>query len=382
MGAPLDPDGSTTLNPPPPAGYKWYPIAGTQCRDGSQTGIFVKTTTSSKLVIYLEGGGACSNGPFCGFNPANVNQVLSGDGERVIGSALGATAGRQQPGVYTGGTLSGIFDSANAANPFKDWNVVYVPYCTGDVHFGTRKNATVPGVTTPQQFVGYLNMQAFISRIVPTFKDKVDRVILTGASAGGFGAALNYSMVQDSFTTAKVDVLDDSGPPFTDQYMPVCLQKRWRESWGFDASLPSDCTACRQADGGGIIKLADFLLAKHPQGKIALVSSHEDEVIRLFYSVGQQNCLNYDTANPVAIVLLQGDPNYYFTAASYTAGLNQLRSNYLNTGRFGTYFMGGANVSVHQHTFRQRFYEAPVTGKTIASFVTDFVNGTVANVGP
>ena len=42
----------------------------------------------------------------------------------------------------------------------------------------------VPGVTEPQQFVGYRNMQKFVARIVPTFKDEVNQVVITGASAG------------------------------------------------------------------------------------------------------------------------------------------------------------------------------------------------------
>jgi hypothetical protein len=52
-------------------------------------------------VIFFEGGGACTTAGFCNFNPKNVNFVLSGTGETVIGTALGALPGRQQPGVYT-----------------------------------------------------------------------------------------------------------------------------------------------------------------------------------------------------------------------------------------------------------------------------------------
>jgi hypothetical protein len=56
---------------------------------------------------------------------------------------------------------------------------VYTPYCTGDVHFGTRANATVPGLAQPQQFVGYRNMQKFVARLAPTFRDQVTCVVLT-----------------------------------------------------------------------------------------------------------------------------------------------------------------------------------------------------------
>lgn len=382
LGQPLDMVGSD-LQPPPPTGWTWYQIDGAICRDGSPTGFFVRRGSANKLLFYLEGGGACSNGPFCGFNPSNTNEVLSGDGETALGSALGAVPGRQQPGVYTGGVPGGIFDAGNDANPFRDWHQIYVPYCTGDVHFGTRSNGMVPGLAAPQQFVGHENMKKFVARIVPTFADMVDQVVLTGASAGGFGAALNYSMVQDAFgDRAHVLVVDDSGPPFDDQYMPVCMQKRWREAWGFAGSLPPDCTECQQADGGGLAKLADFMLRKHPHGRVAMISSMEDEIIRLFYSVGLVDCANYDTADPVSITLLQLDPMVFFPPERYSGGLNKLRADYRESGRLATYYMAGLTLALHQHTFRQRFFEAPAGGVSIASFVEDFLAGQAPHVGP
>ena len=372
------------LTPPAPTGWNWYPIDGAVCRDGSPNGIYVHFTTSDKLLIYLEGGGACSNAGFCHFNPQNVDTVLSGDGQTVLGTALACVPGRQQPGAYSLGALSGIFDTANAENPFKDWNMVYIPYCTGDVHFGTKKNGTVPGLTTPQQFVGYLNMQKFVGRIVPTFKDKVDRVVITGASAGSFGAALNLSMVQDSFgNDARVDALLDSGAPFSDKYMPACMQKRWRESWGFSESLPSDCTECRQADGGGFIKMADFLIKKHPNSTLAAVSAIHDEVIRLFFSVGQKNCASFDTVDPVMITMGQIlDPTILFAPADYEAGMLELRGLYKGTGRFATYFMSGTNGTVHQHIFRARFTDPTAGSETIAKFTKNWLDGTFDQIGP
>jgi hypothetical protein len=260
--------------------------------------------------------------------------------------------------------------------------MVYVPYCTGDVHFGTKRDGMVPNQPGPQQFVGYFNMQKFIGRIVPTFKPQVERVVLTGASAGGFGAALNFSMVQDAFGDTPVSVIDDSGPPFDDRFMPVCMQRRWREAWGLDAALPPDCEACRQADGGGLLELADFLIEKHPLAKIALISSVQDEVIRLFYSVGLVDCANYETADPVAVVLLQFDPTVFFPGDQYQSGLTDLRARYRETGRFATYFMGGGNLVFHQHLFRPRFYDPTAGTQSIAQFVSEFLDGTVAHIGP
>jgi hypothetical protein len=377
MGEPLD-DMGTPLSPAAPSGWTWYAIEGAVCRDGSPTGFYVRKGSADKLLIYLEGGGACSSPGFCSYNPASDNQVLSGDGETVAGSIGGATSGRQQPGT------AGIFDTAQAENPFKDWSQIYVPYCTGDVHFGTRTNVMLPGVSAGQQFVGYLNMKKFMSRIVPTFQAQVTRVVLTGASAGGFGALLNYSMVQDAFGSALVSVLDDSGPSFPDnaRYMPACLQKNWREIWGFKDSLPSDCSECMQADGGGLADYAKYIFRKHPNASIGLVSSMQDEVIRLFYSSGLQNCGSFTTADPTTITLGQLDETVYMPGADYTAGLTEVRTKYAATGKFATYYLGGANQTFHQHIWRSRFY-APSSGtQSIAQWVSKFLDGKREQVGP
>jgi hypothetical protein len=372
LGAALDRTG-TPLTPPPPAGWAWYQIQGAVCRDGTPAGFFVKYTSADKLLFYLEGGGACTSPGFCAYNPANVNQVLSGDGQTALGSVGGAIAGRQQPGT------AGIFDSSNAANPYRDWNMIYVPYCTGDVYAGSRPGGSIPGLAAPQQFVGYGNMRAFVSRIVPTFQDSVKRVVLTGASAGSFGAALNFSMVQDAFGSVRVDVIGDSGVPFEDQYMPTCMQQRWRETWNLNAALPPDCSECFRADGGGFLRLADFLIRKHPNSTLGIVSGMQDEIMRLFFSMSKDNCAGYDTADPILNYIAGVLP-----AEQYTAGLNELRNRYVSSGRFATYYLGGANITFHQHTWRPRFYDASASasGESIAQWTNAFLNGTMKQVGP
>jgi hypothetical protein len=232
-------------------------------------------------------------------NPQNVDTVLSGDGQTVLGTALGVRPRRQQPGAYSFGVLSGIFDATSAENPFKDWNMVYVPYCTGDVHFGTKKNGTVPGVTTPQQFVGYLNMQKFVGRIVPPSKTRstawsspVRALELRRGAQPQHGPG-RLRRRRQGRRAARF------GRTVQRQVYAACMQKRWREGWGFADALPSDCTECKQADGGGMIRMADFLIKKHPNSTLAAVTSIHDEVIRLFFSVGVKNCANFDTVDPV-----------------------------------------------------------------------------------
>jgi hypothetical protein len=379
-GAALDPSQAMALTPAAPEGYQFFPIEGAKCRDGSSTGIFVKLTDSDKLMIFLEGGGACTSPGFCNYNPASDDKLLTGDGQTVIGSTFGVFDKRQEPGAYEGGVLRGVFDESNAANPVQGWNKVYVPYCTGDVHGGTRENVMIPGVAQPQQFVGHLNMQKFIARLVPTFEGKVNTVLLTGVSAGSFGTALNFSMVQDAFKTARVFPLLDSGLPFTDEHWPVCLQKKFRDTFGLNAMLPPDCAECFNADGSGMLNLADFLMDKHPQATLAAISASHDEVIRLFFSAGLKACAGFDTADPVLITLGQFDPAVMMPAADYEAALVAVRDRYAETGRVASYMIGGGLSNLHQHIFRARFYEAPSGGKTIAAFVKAFLEDEILTV--
>ncbi len=377
LGSALDPDASTPLTPAPPTGWKWYEIQGAVCRDGSQNGIYVKFTASDKLLVFIEGGGACSSPGFCDYNPASVSQrigsFLGDDGERgatLLNSSLENV--RQQPGA------EGIFAPSNAANPFNGWNMVYIPYCTGDVHFGTRTNVTVTGVAQPQQFVGHLNMQKFVARIVPTFRDKVDRVVLAGSSAGGFGVLLNFSMVQDAFGEVPVVALDDSSVPFPDKSLPVCLQNRWRELWGFNDAFPPDCMGCFNADGGGLINLAGYLQSKHPNFSAAVISSTEDEVIRAFYSSGLNDCANFENASPIDAAF--GET---FPADEYRQALLDVRMLFQVTGKFASYYMGADSVKTfHQHLWRPRFYEAAAGSTAMATWTSSFLRGEMQQVGP
>ncbi|HMJ52254.1 MAG TPA: pectin acetylesterase-family hydrolase [Polyangiaceae bacterium] len=373
-GAPLDrtQSGAPVPGMSAPPGWNWYTIDGAMCRDGSPTGFYVRYGSVNRLLLYLEGGGACTSLGFCDHNPANLSQVFAAGGETVLGSTF-LLPGLQQPGT------AGIFDMTNAANPFKDWNQIYVPYCTGDVHFGNKRDAMVTGVTALQQFVGYPNMQKFVARIVPTFAG-IERVVLAGASAGGFGAGLDFGLVQDSFASVPVAILDDSGPPLSTKYLPSCLQKIWRDTWGMDASLPADCTECREADGSGLMNIVDYWRRKYPLARVALVESVHDEVIRLFFSAGNDNCANNDP-----ILLFLGTLTLTYDANKFQEGLIDLRTRYACSNQFASYYVSTLfNDTPHQQIFRDRFYQPIANGSTVtvAQWVSDFLADRMTHVGP
>lgn len=346
--APACPPTPPVSGPPintPDGQWTWVPVTGAVCRDGSPAGIGVrKHAGSKKLYIYLEGGGACFNGATCAISLANFGKLTF--------DSWAATVGQ-----------TGIFNDVNAENPVKDWNAIYVPYCSGDVHAGDKDKADVSGGPQDQEFVGYRNMGVYLNRLVPTFPD-VDQVLLTGISAGGFGAAFNYDRVASAFCPTPVVLVDDSGPPMSDAFLAPCLQEQWRDLWNLAGTLPADCSACAGSNGGGIVNYVPYLAQKWPDSYLGLISSTHDSVISTFFGFGTNACTS---SAPIP-----GDV--------YAAGLDDLRTNYMSgSGKWGTYFIDST-----QHTWLlgPGFFLTEVNGVKLTQWMRDLLHGSASNVGP
>jgi len=329
-GGGTDAGGRTDAGPPPPcmpdptlergdpiatpAGeWTFVEFPESRCMNGSSTGIGVSLNPDSdSVVIYLEGGGACFDVWTCGsvahsggFNAATFASIASGGGNR------------------------GIFDRTNASNPVADWNFVFVPYCTGDVHAGNN-----PMGPSGRMHVGYANVGEYLKRLVPTFEGS-GKVLLTGSSAGGFGAAWNYHRTQQAFGCTPVYLLDDAGPPLSDAYMKPCLQGLWRDLWNLNATTPPECTDCIGSDGGGISNYLSFIAQRYPERRLGLLSTMADRTIRGFFGYGYSPSCTTPAGMP---------------SAEFEAGLLELRDEITAPyDNFATYYVEGT-----AHTFLGR----------------------------
>ena len=323
---------------------------------------------SPNFFIYLEGGGVCLNDFFCGINPKNINQTQNA--ESILAGVAGMAPVKQTPGN------EGIFKN-DPRNPVKDWNAVYVPYCTGDIWGGARPNATFPpgfeglgGHTAGQhQFVGFQNTSIVLGRVAATFP-RSEKNLITGSRAGGIGALFNAHRLADlqrkQGSRARGFVVSDSAVPFADQFLAPCTQKIWRDLWGLSSAIPSDCSACTPANGGNLAAgLADYFLRKFPNENEVLgglISSVDDEIIKLFYSAALPGC------TPTA-----------YGPGVYQNALQNFRDNVADRKRFGTYFLPG---TLHMHLWRPRFYETNGTSMTIADWLGRILNNEAAHVAP
>jgi hypothetical protein len=326
--------------------WQFIEFPDAKCRNGSETGIGVRYGSGDGLVFYFEGGGACFNATTCGLNPSSYD------------------AGNFAQFAGGGGTQN--FFSTDPENPVGDWSFIYIPYCTGDVHAGARPDGTLPDVLTPQQFVGYTNVEHYLERVVPTFLADTTNVLVSGQSAGGFGAAFNYDRIADAFPGVRVSLLDDSGPPMSDDFLAPCLQQQWRDAWNLDATIPEECTECFPDDGGGIVNLGAYLGEKHSDQHLALLSSLADETIRFFFGFGNNDCNALFPSTP---------------ADTFQAGLEDLRDNHLNSpaGVWGTYYIDSS-----QHTWLGSggYFNQEVDGVQLVDWVADLVNGQTSHVAP
>jgi cysteine-rich repeat protein len=320
-----------------PMTWKYFEIPGTKCNDGTPAGFSVNINpASTKLVIYLEGGGACFN-QYC-------DSLF--------------TRGANEPGN------GGIFDRANAANPVRDWSWVYVPYCSGDVYGGQAE--TMLGGKM-RHFYGYSNITAFLERWVPSFD--VDGVLLTGSSAGGFGAAVNYAQAQRAFGSTPVALIDDSGPPMSAEVFPPCLQTLWRTTWGLDKTLLEECGADCDDPNTFIADMFDHLRKEFPDLRGGLFSSLGDQTIRAFAGYGWSGGYNMCKDVPNAV-----------TAQVYQTGLNELRSRAMAGGPgFGTYFVTGNSHTILRGS---NFYATKIGEMPLTTWIESTLAGSTSHVGP
>ena len=170
--------------------------ADCMCSDGSEFSYFVHRADPTKVVFFLEGGGACFSAETC--DPASQTY------KRTVGYA---------GGFGSEGDPSGIFDFSNAMNPFANYSFVFVPYCTGDVHIGNATTDYGDGVVVEHK--GYVNGSTALNAMATMFPDATELVV-TGESAGSVPTPLYAGMASDLLPNARITVLADGSGAYPD----------------------------------------------------------------------------------------------------------------------------------------------------------------------
>jgi len=241
----------------PPDVWTWVPIDGMECADGSPTGIGVNLTdTTDRVMIYMQGGGACWD----------LNTCFT------LNAAVHITGGYGANDLTTDvATLSGSYLWQRVAmNPFKDVSWIYVPYCTGDLHDGA--NVMTYDASHVVHHVGRTNVETLLARVAAT-RPGTDTVWLTGISAGGYGIAFDWDLVRAAWPTAQVHALADSSPLVTTEATRwTAMQSAWK------MAFPPACSGCTSDLGAMPAALRGF-------GRYGLLADTRDQVISTYFGL-------------------------------------------------------------------------------------------------
>jgi hypothetical protein len=215
-----------------------------------------RSSTSQRVLVYLEGGGACWDDVTCN---------LIGIASYVNDDVPASTVLRDAQG------LDGyLFARDMAVSPFADATFIYVPYCTGDVHVG---DIVQPYRSGDVHHVGHRNVTGVLAAVRAAFPSP-ERVWVSGASAGGYGAMVAWYRFREAFPGTRVDCLNDSGPPVD------IMASRWEAMIGaWSVPMPSGCPECLES----LSNVTAYYQRTATDGdRFALLQYTEDNTIRTY----------------------------------------------------------------------------------------------------
>ncbi len=220
-----------------------------ECIKGTPYHFFAKRGSVNKLVVYYQGGGACWDSLTCGV------PVCADSADPVDDNPSGAS--------------SGFADMNNPANPFRDWNVVFVTYCSCDVHFGDAAQDYPPLSGTDPNHIehrGYHN-----SRVVEKWAREhfvnPEQIFVTGSSAGAYGAWFNAPLHHEVWPASRFQVLADAG---NGVITADFLQNEFT-NWDFRKNIPNTIPGVVESidDGTGIVGFTKAVTSFFPQTRWA-----------------------------------------------------------------------------------------------------------------
>lgn len=242
--------------PSEPKAGKWYgiPLKGCVSSDGKEAHAGFRKGTENKLVILLFGGGVSWNEFMAARpnsvygNPDKISFYACGDGGLVADLAA-------RIGIHT--------LSKKESNPFRDWNMLAIPYTTGDFHCGTGDfpYTALDGSKQVLHHHGYTNYRAALQETMKHIGHNPEQIMVTGFSAGGFGTALLTDDVMRTFPNCNdVTSYVDSGFMIYPGW-PEVARNVWKAPKEIAERIHSDnitldCLQALKQDHGDRVKIA------------------------------------------------------------------------------------------------------------------------------
>lgn len=170
---------------------------------------------SGDLLIYFAGGGACWDPATC------IGSSLTSRPTYLQAVTETTAALETYSSDHDGSGAGGILVDTRLTNPFAGFAKVYIPYCTGDVHVGSHDQLyQYDGLDWTIRHRGFDNLLM----VVQWLQEQnliLDRVVVAGSSAGGYGALINFPIVHDALgdDASYSLVIDSANGVLTDGFI-------------------------------------------------------------------------------------------------------------------------------------------------------------------
>ncbi len=230
-----------------------------RCFDGGEYVASVRPGKNNNVVLNLGGGGGCWSYESCYVFPIFVKDESN----------------------PLNGEQDGISDRNNALNPLRDDNVVYGDYCDGSVWSGDNTlvyRSSTDATTRTTWHWGLRNLSATISLMKELYPNP-DRILVTGASAGGYGTLMGYLLTRAAFPEHIIRVFNDSGPWLLNPEHEFMVNGAL-DGWGIRKLIPADCPPQWQEQ---LLFLLDCLLPRDQDVTVALFMHYDDFTIGTSY---------------------------------------------------------------------------------------------------
>ncbi|MBY3620181.1 hypothetical protein HGO21_11560 [Acinetobacter sp. CUI P1] len=330
--------------------YEWNKVkldGNVISSDGSEYFIWNKKGETNNWIIFFSGGGASWDAQSAAHPIKLMNFIKGGDTGNYF----------QNIPFYMLTLLRGMMDTDNPANPFHGWNVVYLPYSTGDFHIGNRtvEYKKEDGSTFTMRYNGSNNVRSSLDWIYANV-DKPDKLLIAGESAGGFGSAFWAPEIASHYKDSEIFQYSDSSFLKSDKW-PNVVNKEWQADFvkNFGYTPEADIIGAAFKANGHLLPANAVILQSYSVFDEILI--HFQNNINDYKGPRDQRIINEwsqemrQSVSSLAATL----PNYYYYLTDY--GLN-------------------AKTGTTPHTFatRETFFQAEQDGVKLLKWLGDAVN--------
>ena len=263
------------------------PAGRTACARGGEFAFWARRADPGRLLVFFQGGGGCFSQQTCAVGAGWFDDAVGGEDDP----------------AFAGGVLA----LGRADNPFRDYSIVFIPSCTGDVHVGDSVHTYRDGAASVTvRHRGYANAEAALRWADAQFP-QAQTVFVTGCSAGSAGAAFHVPSVIRRYPKARVTYLGDSLAFVFGR--PVDLERDWHAGRHLARWIP----AVRRIDPHRFTMTA-YLTAvsrAYPKRRFARFNFASDAVQARYYAAVRGSAAGFERDLRRAEETLKGTASNY-----------------------------------------------------------------------